>query len=74
MKKAKKDTKEDPRHTGSPGQRGIRLPGFINDGDVGLGDLLKRATHALGVKPCGECERRAARLNRWVTFSGKSSK
>ena len=31
----------------------VRLPGFISDQDVGLGDVIKRATHAIGVKPCG---------------------
>ena len=49
----------------------VRLPGFISDEDVGLGDVIKRATYALGVKPCGGCQRRAAVLNRWMVFSGK---
>jgi hypothetical protein len=47
----------------------IRLPGFITDDDVGLGDAVKRATTYFGIRPCGGCERRAAALNRWVTFS-----
>jgi hypothetical protein len=49
----------------------VRLPGFISDQDVGLGDVIKQATYAIGVKPCGGCERRAAALNRWMVFSGK---
>jgi len=49
----------------------VRLPGFLSDEEVGLGDVIKRATYAIGVRPCGGCERRAAALNRWVTFSGK---
>ncbi len=49
----------------------VRLPGFISDEDVGLGDVIKRATYAIGVKPCGGCQRRAAVLNRWMVFSGK---
>jgi hypothetical protein len=49
----------------------VRLPGFINDTEVGLGDVIKRATYAMGIKPCGGCERRAAKLNRWMVFSGK---
>lgn len=49
----------------------VRLPGFVSDEDVGLGDVVKRATYAAGVKPCGGCERRAAALNRWVVFSGR---
>lgn len=48
-----------------------RLPGFINDRDIGLGDLLKRATSYLGVKPCGGCEKRAATLNAWFPFSSR---
>jgi hypothetical protein len=47
----------------------VRLPGFITDEDIGLGDVLKRATFALGLKPCGGCERRASALNRWLVFS-----
>jgi hypothetical protein len=47
----------------------VRLPGFITDEDVGLGDVIKRITSAVGLQPCGGCERRAAALNRWVAFS-----
>lgn len=49
----------------------VRLPGFISDRDIGLGDVIKRATYAVGIKPCGGCARRAAALNRWMVFSGK---
>jgi hypothetical protein len=49
----------------------VRLPGFITDNDVGLGDVIKRATSAIGIKPCGGCARRAAVLNRWMVFSGR---
>ena len=48
----------------------VRLPGFISDEDVGLGDVIKRVTNAFGIKPCGGCERRAAALNRWLVFTG----
>ena len=48
----------------------VRLPGFISDEDIGLGDVIKRATAAVGVRPCSSCEQRAAALNRWLTFSG----
>jgi len=47
------------------------LPGFITDQDVGLGDVIKRATSMVGIKPCGGCARRAAALNRWVVFAPK---
>jgi hypothetical protein len=52
----------------------MRLPGFIRDEDIGLGDMIKRATSAIGIRPCGSCEQRAATLNRWLTFTGRHSK
>jgi hypothetical protein len=52
----------------------VRLPGFISDTDIGLGEVIKRATYAIGIKPCGGCRRRAAALNRWVVFSGPHSR
>jgi hypothetical protein len=51
----------------------VRLPGFITE-EVGLGDVIKRATSSTGLKPCGGCERRAAALNRWLVFSGRRSR
>jgi len=47
----------------------VRLPGFVSDQDIGLGDVIKRATSAIGIQPCGGCEERAALLNRWLVFS-----
>lgn len=47
----------------------VRLPGFLIDEEIGLGDAIKRATYAMGIKPCGGCEKRAAALNRWMHFS-----
>jgi hypothetical protein len=47
----------------------VRLPGFITDEDIGLGDAIKRATSYLGIQPCGGCERRAATLTRWMVFT-----
>jgi len=49
--------------------RRVRLPGFLIEEEVGLGDAIKRATYAMGIKPCGGCEKRAATLNRWMRFS-----
>lgn len=49
----------------------IRLPGFIVDEPIGLGDVIKQATRTFGIKSCGGCESRAAILNSWVTFTGK---
>lgn len=54
--------------------RRLRLPGFVTDEDVGLGDAVKRMTYAVGIKPCGGCEQRAATLNRWLTISGRRGK
>ena len=50
----------------------VRLPGFITDEEIGLGDGIKRATRTVGIKPCGPCGRRAAMLNRWVVFTGRA--
>lgn len=53
------------------GPRQIRLPGFVSDKEIGLGDVIKRATSAVGVRPCGGCRKRAEALNRRVTFTGR---
>jgi hypothetical protein len=47
----------------------VRLPGFIRDQEIGLGDAVKRVTYTVGIRPCGGCERRAAALNRWMVFT-----
>ena len=47
----------------------VRLPGFLIDEEIGLGDAVKRITYAMGIKPCGGCETRAQALNRWMRFS-----
>lgn len=52
----------------------VRLPGFINDNEVGLGDVIKRATSAFGIRSCGDCEQRAAMLNQWFVFTGRRTK
>jgi len=50
----------------------MRLPGFIIDEEIGLGDVIKQATAYIGIKPCGSCEKRAATLNRWLVFTNRS--
>ena len=47
----------------------VRLPGFVTEEDVGLGDVIKRATSAVGINPCGGCHQRAASLNHWMVFT-----
>jgi hypothetical protein len=66
---------EAPR-SGLPRQGGrdpyrVRLPGFVSEEDVGLGEAIKRATSTVGISPCGGCGRRATALNRWMVFSGR---
>jgi hypothetical protein len=60
-----KDSPDQIKHT----PHRVRLPGFINDEEIGLGDVIKRATSYLGIQPCGGCEHRAAVLNRWMVFT-----
>jgi hypothetical protein len=62
----------DSRRSDSPRKRRphqVRLPGFMVDDEIGLGDLIKKVTYAVGVSPCGGCEKRAATLNRWMVFA-----
>lgn len=56
------DQSEHPPHR-------VRLPGFITNEDIGLGDVIKRTTSYFGIQPCGGCEQRATALNRWIIFT-----
>jgi len=47
----------------------VRLPGFLHEDELGLGDAIKRVTYGMGITPCGGCERRAQALNRWMRFT-----
>ena len=47
----------------------LRLPGFLIEEEIGLGDAIKRVTYAMGIRPCTGCQKRAAALNRWMTLS-----
>jgi hypothetical protein len=49
--------------------RQVRLPGFVDDAQIGLGDVVARITQAAGIRPCEGCKRRAAALNRWMVFT-----
>ena len=60
--------KESSNEREHPSHR-VRLPGFITDEQIGLGDVIKRATSHFGIRPCGGCEHRAAALNRWMVFT-----
>jgi hypothetical protein len=65
------EARNDRTHKANPQPYKVRLPGFIRDEDIGLGDVIQRATSRAGIKPCGGCKRRAAALNRWFRFSGR---
>ena len=62
------DQREHQDERGHPPHR-VRLPGFVTDEEIGLGDVMKRTTSYFGIPPCGGCERRAAALNRWMIFT-----
>ena len=47
----------------------VRLPRFVDDEEIGLGDVITKSTSALGIQPCGSCGRRAAALNNWLVIS-----
>jgi hypothetical protein len=49
----------------------VRLPGFTAEMEVGLGEVIKRATSLVGIRPCGSCLGRAANLDRWMVLSGR---
>lgn len=52
------------------GPKKIQLPISMEE-EVGLGDLVKRFTTFVGVKPCGGCQKRAQWLNQRAVFSGR---
>jgi hypothetical protein len=60
--------RKEPKQSSEPAHR-VRLPGFITETEIGLGDAIKRATSAVGIRPCTGCERRAAALNRRIVFT-----
>lgn len=64
-----KKPKETTENTRQP--LPVRLPGFIVEEEIGLGDVIKQVTNSFGIRPCGGCERRAAMLNKWITFTGQ---
>ncbi|MDN5836173.1 MAG: hypothetical protein L0H12_02345 [Nitrosospira sp.] len=70
----KSTNKDDaPRKGDNPPHR-VHLPRFISDEEIGLGDAIKQTTSYFGIPACGGCERRAARLNRWLVFAPRRSK
>jgi hypothetical protein len=49
----------------------LRIPGFLNEKDIGMGDVIKRAAAYFGIPPCGSCQSRAAALNSRFVFSAR---
>jgi hypothetical protein len=66
MKEKSKNLVSSP---GQPAPHRVRLPGFLVKEEVGLGDVIKKVTYAMGIPACGGCERRAETLNNWVKFT-----
>ena len=64
----RKQNISEPRAADAQPHR-VRLPGFLVEEEIGLGDAIKRVTYAIGIKPCSGCQRRAAALNRWMRIS-----
>lgn len=60
--------KSQPREAATRPHR-VRLPGFLIEEEIGLGDLIKKTTYAMGIQPCSGCEKRAAALNRWMSLT-----
>jgi hypothetical protein len=67
------ESDDSPDQSEHPPHR-VRLPGFITDEEIGLGDVIKRTTSYFGIQPCGDCGRRAAALNRRLVFTNRKSK
>jgi hypothetical protein len=62
------ENNDHPNKGGRP-PRQVRLPGFVSDEEIGLGDVIKRATSYFGIQACGGCEQRRVALNRWMVFT-----
>ena len=51
---AKPRAKPEPAISERPVHR-VHLPGFLNDEEIGLGDIIENQTYAIGIQPCGGC-------------------
>ena len=69
MRKRATDRDSDDQKESRPYR--VRLPGFITEAEVGLGDAIARVSRTVGIKPCGACAHRAAAWNRWIVFTGR---
>lgn len=46
----------------------VKVPTRFLQREIGLGDLVKAGTSAVGIAPCSSCQERAERLNRLVSL------
>lgn len=44
----------------------LRVPGLKKS--IGAGDVVRKATEALGIEHCSDCDKRKDRMNRWLRF------
>ena len=44
----------------------LRIPGLKKG--IGAGDVVRKATEALGIEHCSDCDRRKDRMNRFLRF------
>jgi hypothetical protein len=51
----------------------VGISRFIAKEEIGLGDMISRATSAIGIKPCNACKKRAAALNEKLVLGRRSS-
>lgn len=63
-----------PKQSTGIARYSIHIPEFITKKEIGLGDIIKQATSAVGFQSCGGCERRVVKLNQMFVFSGKRQK
>jgi len=61
----------DPRYAAPQGGAPLRIPVPGMQQGVGLGDVIARMTHALGVRQCEPCKRRQEWLNRHFMLGGR---
>jgi hypothetical protein len=64
------DEAEEPGKGGGAA-RTVRLPGFLVEGELRLGDVIKGVASSAGIRTCGGCARRAEAMNRWLVFRGR---
>jgi len=65
-KMGRENSPENDTDSGTDVKHRVQLPRFIVREPMGAGQVVKRMTRAVGMKPCAPCEQRAARMDRWL--------